>query len=129
LPQHTPKYYFYDSGRVRGDDGAKLENIVACHLLKRNHYLEDIKGEKCELYYIRDKEKREVDFAIERDYKLEKLIEVKLSSDALSRPLKYFTEKLNPEKALQIVFNLKREKQFDNIKIRNLTDYLYGLET
>ena len=39
-----------------------LENLVANHLLKRAHYLSDTEAEDCELYYIRDKEKREVDF-------------------------------------------------------------------
>jgi len=125
----APKYYFYDTGRVRGDDGAKLENIVACHLIKRNHYLEDIEGEKLELFYIRDKEKREVDFAIERDFKLEKLIEVKMSDDNRSKPLKYFTDKLNPKESIQIVFNIKQDKQYQEIKIKDLTTFLFNLET
>ncbi|MBT4790520.1 MAG: ATP-binding protein [Halobacteriovoraceae bacterium] len=124
----APKYYFYDTGRVRANDGAKLENIVACHLLKRNNYLEDIEGEKLDLFYIRDKEKREVDFAIERNFMLEKLIEVKMSDDNLSKPLKYFTDKLTPRESTQIVFNIKQNKQYYEIKVRDLTTYLYNLE-
>ena len=30
----APKYYFYDTGQVVGDFGVKLENLVACSLLK-----------------------------------------------------------------------------------------------
>lgn len=124
----APKFYFYDVGRVRGDEGAKIENIIAIHLLKRNHFLEDTLGDKLELYYIKDKEKREVDFAIFRDYKLEKLIEVKLSDSSLSRSLKYFSERLSPDESVQLVFNLKSNKQYDQIKIKDLTDYLFNLE-
>ena len=57
-----PKIYFYDTGFVKEDEGARFENAVACALLKRLHFLEDTAGEKCALYYLRDKEKREVDF-------------------------------------------------------------------
>jgi predicted AAA+ superfamily ATPase len=124
----SPKFYFYDTGRVRADEGAKLENIVACHLLKRNYFLEDTQGDKYDLFYIRDKEKREVDFAIEKNFKLEKLIEVKLSDDNLSKPLKYFSERLNPQESIQIVFNIKQVKQFGEIKIKDLTAYLHNLE-
>ncbi len=124
----APKYYFYDTGRVKGGEGAKLENIVACHLLKRNHYLEDIEGEKLELFYIRDKEKREVDFAIQKDFKLEKLIEVKLSDDSLSNSLKYFTERLTPLESIQLVLNLNQAKQYQNIKIKDLSKFLFNLE-
>lgn len=124
----SPKYYFYDTGRIRGDDGAKIENIVACHLLKRNHYLEDCEGEKLELYYIRDKSKREVDFVIEREGVLESLIEVKLSNDNLSSSLKYYQEKLSPSKAYQLVFNIKQDKQYGDIKVCDLTNFLHRLE-
>jgi predicted AAA+ superfamily ATPase len=36
-----PKYYFYDTGQVSGDEGSKLETLVACALLKELHFLED----------------------------------------------------------------------------------------
>ena len=42
--------------------GSKFENLVASNLLKYCHYHEDVHGEEMELRYIRDKEKREIDF-------------------------------------------------------------------
>ena len=51
---------------------------------------------------------REVDFAWIEDGKLRELVEVKLSDDALHKPLIYYAQKLNPNKATQIVFNLRR---------------------
>jgi len=39
-----PKIYFYDTGAVIGDRGAKLENAVAVCLRKWLHFLEDARG-------------------------------------------------------------------------------------
>jgi glutamine amidotransferase PdxT len=41
-------------------------------------------GEKNQLPYIRDKEKREVDFLVLRDRKIDSIIEVKLSDDEIT---------------------------------------------
>ncbi len=125
----APKIYFYDVGRVRGDQGQKIENVVACHLLKRNHFLEDTLGERLELGYVKDTNQREVDFVTIRDFKVEKLIEVKLSDGNISNSLKYFHEKLLPKETCQLVFEIKRRKQFGQIKIEDLTKYLFELET
>ena len=72
-----PKIYFYDTGSVRGDIGAKFENMVAVSLLKHLHYLEDTKGMDVSLNYIRDKEKREVDFVTRINGEVIDLIECK----------------------------------------------------
>lgn len=89
-----PKIYFYDTGRVRGDSAARWENLVACHLLKYCEYQQDVQGEDLQLHYVRDKEKREVDFAIVRDRRPKTLVEVKSSPDAQSH-LRYFGERLS----------------------------------
>jgi uncharacterized protein len=111
-----PKVYFFDNGDVLGDEGARFENLVATSLLKRLHYLEDSQGYRYELRYIRDKEGREVDFAIVKEGKLEELIEVKYSDDSIARSLSYYAERLNPKKAVQIVAEIKRP--YDKGKIR-----------
>lgn len=122
------KYYFYDIGRVKTDEGGKVENLVALHLIKRNHYLEDIQGETPSLAFIRDKLKREVDFVTLLDGKIEMLIEVKNSDNTPSQSLRYFKERLLVKKAYQIVNNLKREKDIDGIQIRGLEAFLLNLE-
>lgn len=111
-----PKVYFFDNGDVLGDEGARFENLVATSLLKRLHYLEDSQGYKYELRYIRDKEGREVDFAIVKEGELEELIEVKYSDDSIARSLSYYADRLNPKKAIQIVSEIKRP--YDKGKIR-----------
>lgn len=69
---------------------------------------EDSQGYKYELRYIRDKEGREVDFAIVKEGELEELIEVKYSDDSIARSLSYYADRLNPKKAVQIVSEIKR---------------------
>ncbi len=97
------KIYFYDNADVDGDEGAVFENLVATHLIKMLHFLEDTQGYRCELFYIRDKDGREVDFCVVIDGKIAELIEVKLKDAEISKPLVYFSERLKPEKATQIV--------------------------
>jgi len=122
-----PKIYFYDNGLVIGDDGVKFENFVAGALLKnvlgRNDYL----GKNERLHHLRTKENKEVDFAIaSNDKDVVEIIESKLSDSELSQNLKYFSERYNLP-AVQIVKNLKREKQIGQIKIVEAQDYLKGL--
>ena len=124
-----PKIYFYDIGQVDADRGFKLENLVALHLLKRNQFLEDTEGKTLRLCYIRDKKKREIDFAIEENNKLTHLIEVKTSEDEFNPHLNYFSLRLKPLHSLQIVLNLKRNKDFEVFKIRKVSDFLINLET
>src|SRR4030043_980295 len=92
-----PKVYFFDNGDVLGDEGARFENLVAASLIKRLHFLEDRDGYRYELRYIRDKEGREVDFAIIKDGKLEELIEAKYGDESVSKSLLYYAERLKPK--------------------------------
>lgn len=123
-----PKVYFYDTGYIRDDPGARLENAVACALLKRLHYLEDTRGERCTLNYLKDKQKREVDFLTVRDGQPEKLIEVKIT-DIDVKNLTHFSNLLSPPaESLLLVKNLSREQDQGRIKIRNAAGWLSQLE-
>ena len=118
-----PKVYFFDNADVLNGDGAKLENLVATTLLKRLHFIEDNYGYRTSLHYIRDKDGREVDFAVLIDDKLEYLIEVKLNEDAVASGLKYYAEKLKPKNAVQIVGNLKTAYENNNILVINPCEF------
>ena len=121
-----PKIYFFDTGLVEGDDGAKLENLVALSLLKHVCGKLDKLAEKYKLHYLRTKEGFEVDFCLVKKAQIEKIIEVKSSDNKLSKYLKYFHEKYNIP-AIQIVKNLKNEYQLNNIKILKIEKYLASL--
>ncbi len=118
-----PKVYFFDNADVLGDEGARFENLVATSLLKRLNYLEDRDGYRYELRYIRDKEGREVDFAIIKEGDLEELIEVKYSDESISKSLLYYTRRLNPKRATQLVATLKRSFDKGGIKVTDPISY------
>lgn len=118
-----PKVYFFDNGDVLGDEGAHFENLVATSLLKRLHFLEDRDGYRYELRYIRDKEGREVDFAVIKEGRLVELIEAKYSDKNISKHLLYYAERLKPEKVTQIVANIKRPYDKGRIKVVNPITY------
>jgi len=121
--QKPAKVYFYDNADLKNDTGLKLENLVATHLLKRLHFLEDYYGYDCALHYIRDKDGREVDFVTLIDGEVIDLIEVKLSDNTISSALKYFKKQLNPKKTIQIVGNLNKSFEQDGIIVINPIEY------
>lgn len=118
-----PKIYFFDNGLVTSDSGGKLENFVACSLLKSLYAQNDYKATNFTLQYLRTKDKVEVDFALVNNDKVEQIIEVKSSNSDLHSGLKYFHDKYNLP-SVQIVNNLRIEKMFGNIKILDLNKYL-----
>lgn len=101
----------------------RLENLVATHLLKRLHFIEDYFGYRCSLHYIRDKDGREVDFVTVIDNVVTDLIEVKESDTTVSSALKYYSKYLKPKHTIQIVGDLKRPFDQDGILITNPIDF------
>lgn len=119
-----PKVYFFDNGDVLGDEGARFENLVASHLLKRIHFLEDRDGFRYDLRYIRDKEGRKVDFVILKEGQIEELIEAKFADGEVGRSLPYYAERLKPKKATQIVAHLKRSYTKNNLHVLDAIEAL-----
>jgi hypothetical protein len=122
-----PKIYFFDTGLVKGDQGAKLENMVAGCLLKHVFAKIDYKAKAYSLHYLHTKERQEVDFALVSDDRVEKMIEVKYADSSLHPPLLFFHEKYKIP-ALQIVKELKRERVDKGIEIVRASDYLKTLD-
>lgn len=120
-----PKYYFYDVARVKGDIGAKLENLVACSLLKECHFRQDCQGEEWDLFYLAKKGGVEIDFGLAHDGKLKQMIEVKTSDDTPTKNFRSFASDLSDAKKVQLVFDLKNEKTYpDGTEIRDLSTWL-----
>lgn len=122
-----PKLYFYDSGFVLGGEGRRLENTCAVCLLKHVQYLQDISGEDIELNYVKTKDGKEVDFSLSQNGEATHLIEVKTSDDSPSASLGMMARKLPGASALQLVQNLRREQQKDNIAIVSAGRWLLQL--
>ncbi len=122
-----PKIYFYDTGMVQADQGIIFENMVAVSILKHIQTLSDETGNRVELATLRNKEKKEVDFAIIIDGDVSEMIEVKLKNTVLSHALEYFNNK-NGFRGFQIVKNIRYGKQIsDTIEIIRAEDYLKRL--
>jgi predicted AAA+ superfamily ATPase len=95
------KHYHYDWA-LCPEDGQKLENLVACHLLKWVHFLQDTEGADIELRYFRDSDAREVDFVLCEKNVPKILVEVKSKASEISPSLKYLKTKFPEAKAYQV---------------------------
>jgi len=122
-----PKIYFFDNGLVKGDIGAKFENLVGICLLKHVLSKIDYQAENYSLRYLRTKEKHEVDFALVKDDQIEKIIEVKHTNHHLNPGIRYFHEKYNLP-SFQVVKELKREKIEKGIEIVEGINFLRELD-
>jgi predicted AAA+ superfamily ATPase len=100
-----PKWFQRDWSGL-ADDGARAETLVACHLLKAVEGWTDLGFGDFELRYLRDKQKREVDFLVVRDRKPWFIVEVKLGETGLSPSLPYFQGQTKAEHAFQVVMSL-----------------------
>jgi len=101
-----PKIYLWDWSDIE-DIGFKTENFVASHLLKAVHFWTDIGLGEFDLYFVRDKEKRGVDFLVTKDNKPWFLVEAKHSNNnSISEHLYRFQEQIGAPHAFQAVYNL-----------------------
>ncbi len=97
-----PKVYLYD-WTLCDNPGARAENFVASHLLKAVHFWTDHGFGEYDLYYLRDRDKREVDFVVVRNQKPWLIVEVKNGpSKNISPHLSYFQEQTGAEHAFQV---------------------------
>ena len=122
------RVYFFDCAAAYDESGgARLENLAACSLLKLIQFRKDTAGENWNLYYLRDKEGREVDFVVTLNRRVHWLIEVKTSDDDVATGLKYYTQKLRPQESLQLVLDLDRAREKAGIKTVPLAKWLESL--
>jgi predicted AAA+ superfamily ATPase len=102
------KHYLFDWTQV-SDPGKRFENMVACHLLKWCHYLEDTQGRAMELRYFRDVELHEVDFVLMEDGKPTLFVECKTSNLEISKGFSYLHHRMPGIPALQVVLDEERD--------------------
>ncbi len=124
----APKAYFMDSGLVRGDDGRKFENVVACALLAAVHGRQDKDGRDCELHYLRTKDGAEVDFTIAENNTLTELIECKWTDATPHRALLRFAEQFSEAKATQLVRHARNAGHYGNVNVAPAAQWLRDLK-
>lgn len=97
------KIYLYDWTEV-DEPGPRFENLVACHLLKACHFWTDTGEGLFDLFYLRDKEKNEIDFLIVKDKKPWLCVEAKRSDTTINhRSTEKFQRQLGNPLFVQVV--------------------------
>ena len=126
--QKPPKVFFYDTGDVDGTMGARFENLVATQLLKRYQFLEDRDGYDYRIHYLRDKDKREVDFLVVKDGKPHVLVEAKWNDSQISSALGYYAKRLKPKHVVQVLGELSQSYQKEGIRVVSAASYFSKLD-
>lgn len=122
------KAYLWDWSSVP-DIGCRFENLVASHLLKYCHLMENTKGYPMELRYIRDTDKREVDFVVMKGGHPLFAVECKASDTSVPPALPYFAERLAiPEFYLVHMGEKAYEHATLPIKVLPFCSFVRGLD-
>jgi len=121
-----PKLYLCDWSEV-GDEAARFENLIASHLLKYVHFITDYEGYKTDLHFLRDVDKREVDFLVTIDGKPWFAVEVKMNDITLSPHLIYFRDKLSIPFVYQVTKKDGVDKLEKQTRIISAAKFLPGL--
>lgn len=87
------KWYFYQWAFC-DDPAARFENYVAVQLATYCTWVSDLGHGRHELCYLRDQDRREVDFVIVKDMKPVALFEAKLAAQPWPASLHYYAERL-----------------------------------
>jgi hypothetical protein len=104
------KTYLYDWAMVEME-GPRFENLVALHLLKAVRTWSALGEVSADLYYVRDKEKREVDFLVVANRRPSLLVECTRAETAISPHLLYFQDRLDVPVAVQLIFEAGHDRE------------------
>jgi uncharacterized protein len=121
-----PKAYLWDTSLVQ-ERGPRFENVVALHLLKLCHHLEDVEGHAVDLYYLRDREGREVDFLVTIGRKPWFAVEAKLTESQVDPALLYFKDRLRIPFAYQVTLEETRDVVDRGVRVLPASRFLAGL--
>jgi predicted AAA+ superfamily ATPase len=122
-----PKVYFFDTGLVRSDEGARFENACASMLLRHAHFLEDSAGRAMSLHYVRDKEGREIDFALCENGDPVGFAECKLSDPAVPPFLAAVAERFPGAGVNLLVRHLRQPELRGRVAVERAADWLAQL--
>lgn len=121
--RREPKIYLWDWSEIT-DPGVRLENMVASHLLKWCHFTQDWGHAPLDLHFVRDKEKREVDFLITKEKRPWLLVEVKLSKTAPGSAIRYFGDKLGAKHRFLVVAELEQPGSAGDVHVLDAPSFL-----
>ena len=124
-----PKIYFYDFCRIQ-DEALRFENMVAVELNRAVTLWTDFGFGEYQLWYLRNKEKQEVDFLVTEYAQPLFMVEAKFSDPAVSPNLIKFQNALGVP-AIQLVHQRNIARRIKNEKniiiVASAADWLAGL--
>jgi len=121
-----PKAYLWDWSLIE-EPGPRFENLVAAHLLKFCHLLEDAEGYRVSLHYLRDKAGREVDFLVVLDRKPWFAVEAKIRDQGIDPSLPYYRDILRIPWNYQVVQEGERDFIQDGVRCLPASAFLSAL--
>jgi hypothetical protein len=124
--RRMPKAYLWDASLVAAP-GPRFENLVALHLLKLCHFLEDREGRPVALSYLRDRTGREVDFLVTHKGRPWFAVEVKLAATRVDPAIVYFRDRLAIPWAYQVTLEGERDFVEDGVRVLPAATFLAAL--
>jgi hypothetical protein len=130
----APKLYFYDwayledSQTDSSTSGARLENLVASHLLKHAQFMSDSDGTPITLHYLKTTSGKEVDFVLANDKgEPTHFIEVKLSDAVPGFAIRELQQTHPQAKAVQLVMRAPHGFDSQGVQVRPAAKWLAEL--
>ncbi|MFQ5559672.1 MAG: ATP-binding protein, partial [Nitrospinota bacterium] len=120
------KIYLWDWSEI-DEEGARFENMMASHLLKMIHYLYDYEGYRAEIHYLRNIDKKEVDFLVTIAGKPWFAVEAKVNDRVPSANIKYFKERLNIPFTFQVLKKKNVDRWVDDTRVISADKFLAAL--
>lgn len=121
-----PKGYLWDWSLVEAP-AARFENLLAGHLLKFCHLLQDQEGHAVELHYLRDRAGHEVDFLVTGKGRPWFAVEAKLAETRVDPALVYFRDRLDIPFAYQVTLESGRDFVQNGIRVLPASTFLAAL--
>ena len=120
------KLYLWDWS-VLEEEGPRFENLVAAQLLKFCHYREDTQGFNMELRYLRDTDRREVDFVVLQDGLARFAVECKVQGGQQSPHLRYFRDRTDIPAFYQVHLGSEDYQAARGIRVLPFTTFVREL--
>jgi len=95
------KLYLWDWSLI-DEAGPRFENFIASQLLKYCQFFEDTEGYRMELRFLRDTDKREIDFVVIKNGTPEFAVECKTGEKDISPSIHYFKERVEIPQFYQV---------------------------
>ena len=105
------------------EPGPRFENFIASHLLKYCHFMEDTEGFSMDLKFLRDTDKREVDFVVLKESKPLFAVECKAGEKKINPALFYFMERTQIPKFYQVHTGNKDYKN-KGVRVLPVTEFI-----